>query len=743
MERRDEAAEVASRYVNGTSCHVFLTGRAGTGKTTFLHDIRRRTHKNTIVAAPTGIAAINAEGVTLHSLFQLPFGAFIPTDNVPREGRDFELNTPQSIRRHIKMHTTKRNMLRKLELLIIDEVSMLRADLLDAIDSALRWIRRSPTMPFGGVQILFIGDLHQLPPVVKPAEWEFLKEHYESLFFFGAKALSGWQPVYIELEHIYRQSDQAFIAILNRLRHGRARGADIEQLNRHCRSDIEAAAGDGHVYLTTHNRKAERINQVELTKIPGKLHTYSAEVTGTFDHRSFPVERELSLKKDAQVMFIKNDPTGEQRFFNGKIGVIETLSDSGVRVGFSDGSPSVWVEPYSWENKRYTLNKESNEIEEKVIGTFSHFPVKLAWAITIHKSQGLTFDKAVIDVSQAFAAGQVYVALSRLTTLSGLTLSAPFRHRSFPHEPALEAFSRHKVGIMDLKSGLNEKAVIYLEGTVKEAFDLHPLERELFFHLRTYNKDAAHSKKQKNLEWMRAIQDDTKTAITVGDKFLRELDRILPGCATDNLAHLESRVEAARGYFEPLLRTLSGKIEGKRVELKKEKSGVKQYLRELEDLERLFFDRVQQMEKAQALIHATQKGEELTKAHLSREKTPVSAVKGQEPSSTKTGRAAKSKNRPDTKNESLELFRKGKSPKEIASERSLALPTIEGHLAHWVKEGVLAVEEMVPPEALKEIIAAFRELETSHLKPVREALGKKYDYGTLRFAAAFMEREKK
>lgn len=744
----DKAAVLASQYVNSTNCHIFLTGRAGTGKTTFLQDIRQRTHKNAIVAAPTGIAAINAEGVTLHSLFQLPFGAFIPTERPDGPGEPgFELNTPQSLRRNIKMNATKRNMLRKLELLIIDEVSMLRADLLDAIDSALRWIRRRPDAAFGGVQILFIGDLYQLPPVVKNTEWAVLKNYYATLFFFGAAALAQWQPVYLEMQHIYRQSDEKFISLLNSLRDGRATQQEIACLNRHCQPDFQAAPGDGYVYLTTHNRKADRINAAELAKLPGKPVKFSARVEGTFDDRTYPVDPVLELKKNAQVMFIKNDPSGEQRFFNGKIGKVEELSTEGVRVGFDDASPSVWVESYTWHNKRYTLNKETNEIEEKVIGTFAHFPLKLAWAITIHKSQGLTFDKAIIDVSQAFAAGQVYVALSRLTTLAGLVLTAPFHFREFPREPALDAFVARQTEAGHLDASLQEHAIAYLGQVVREAFDFSGVERELYFHLRTYNKAATHSKKQKQLQWAQSLQSELKPVKTVGDKFLNQLERILPSAMADNLAHLEARVDAAKGYFEPLLTAMAERIEEKRAELKKEKSGVKQYLRELEDIQRLFHDQRQKIYKAQSLITATKSGEELTRARLGkpdRPQQPGPATATATADKTGSPKNQKPKNqKPEKKNSktiSLELFNQGLSVKDIAAERSLAVTTIEGHLAHWIREGELEVGQLVSREALDEITAAFQQLDTRYLKPAHEALSGKYDYGTLRFAAAFVQR---
>jgi hypothetical protein len=744
VEWKDKAAHLASKYINGTGCHVFLTGRAGTGKTTFLHDIRRRTHKNTIVAAPTGIAAINAEGVTLHSLFQLPFGAFIPTDRPPGDSAlDFELNTPQSLRRNLKMHTTKRNMLRKLELLIIDEVSMLRADLLDAIDAVLRMVRRRRDEVFGGVQILFIGDLQQLPPVVKNNEWQVLNEFYTTPFFFGARALQQRSPVYIELSHIYRQSDETFISVLNHLRDGRLTDADIECLNGCCRPGFAPEADDGYVYLTTHNRKADRINQAELEKLPGKLFEYSARVKGTFDARTYPVEPVLALKKGAQVMFIKNDPTGEQRFFNGRIGTVEELDAGGIKVGFGGQSPSVWVEPHTWENKRYALNKETNEIAEKTVGTFVHFPLKLAWAITIHKSQGLTFDRAVIDVDGAFAAGQVYVALSRLTSLEGLVLTSPFRFRQMDRDPALDAFVRQKKEPEDLEQSLHPACLDYLARTVRDAFDFSGLVREMDFHVRTYTKDAAHSKKQAHLDWARSLQADLGPVREVGGKFVRQLDRILADDGADGgLDYLAQRVEAAKGYFEPVFTGFCERIRRHLSELKTQKTGLKKYITEIETLDQQFSGQLQKIEKAAALINTFGGGKELTKADL----PSAQPEKPGSGSSAKAG-APKNKSKPgkktDTKTLTLQLYRQGKTVDEIAEDRSLHPRTIEGHLAHWIEQGEIAATELVSKADLEEISKAFKELQTPYLKPVHEFFAGRHDYATLKFAAAFLAQQNK
>lgn len=734
---KDQAALLASKFINSTSCHVFLTGRAGTGKTTFLHDIRQRTHKNTIVAAPTAIAAINAGGVTLHSLFQLPFGAFLPSELTPGDAvPDFEFNTPISLNRHLKMQSSKRNMLKKLELLIIDEVSMLRADILDAVDTVLRRIRRRRELPFGGLQVLFIGDLHQLPPVVKRSEWQILKGYYPSQFFFEARALQEHKPLMIELSHIYRQTDQLFISVLNHIRDQHLNQKDIELLNACCRPGFEAPPGEGYVYLTTHNRKAEGINRDELQKLPGKTFHYHAEIKDKFDSHLYPVDPVLALKKNAQVMFIKNDPSGEQRFFNGKIGYIESLSKDTVRVGFSDDSPSVEVETYTWENKRYTLNTQTHEIREKVIGTFVHFPLKLAWAITVHKSQGLTFEKAVVDVSQAFAVGQVYVALSRLTSLQGLVLTAPFRGRTIPQDQALAEFARHNVPGKNLEKRLQEASFAYLRRVLRESFDFGPLLREVLFHLQSYNKEAAHSKKQQYQDWARSLHADCKPLKDVGDRFLNELQRILPQAIEDGLSHLGARVEAARGYFEPLLNEFSMRIEQQAAACKQDPKGLKKYLQELQDLELLFFGRLREIYKARDLVTAFQNQEELTSANWER---PQHTAAVDTTAAGTTRQQARSKPKSDTKALSLEMFEQGKSIEEIARERSLALTTIQGHLAHWVAQGHLEASRLLPPKALEEIKAAFERLNTARLKPVHEYLDGKYDYAALKFAAAALK----
>ena len=510
MNTRNPELDLAEAFVEQTNRMVFLTGKAGTGKTTFLHDIRGRTHKRLIVTAPTGVAAINAGGVTLHSFFQLPFGPFLP-GNETHDGRH-------------RFSREKKNIIASLDLLIIDEISMVRADLLDGVDSILRRYRRSER-PFGGVQLLMIGDLHQLAPVVKESEWQLLKHQYESPYFFCSAALRRSDLVTIELKQVYRQSDQEFIALLNRVRDGRLDPASLEALNRRHIPGFVPPEDQGYITLCTHNSSADRINQGRLDALAGPSRWFTAEIDGNFPEYSYPTAAALELKPGAQVMFIRNDPSPDKRYFNGKIGVVAGMGDETVRVECPGEAAPIEVGRTVWEHVEYGVDPQTAEITRKISGAFNQFPLKTAWAITIHKSQGLTFDRAVIDAEAAFAHGQVYVALSRCRTLEGLVLSSPLGLPRIATDQALAEFVARAGDNQPTDAQLTASRIGYQQELLLQCFDFRQLRRLLTRLAGLIRAHAAGGLLQvRGPGDLTAIERQTETEIcAVGDSFCRQL----------------------------------------------------------------------------------------------------------------------------------------------------------------------------------------------------------------------------
>lgn len=730
--------ELTSRFVNTTNRHIFLTGKAGTGKTTFLKHIINHTHKNTIVAAPTGIAAINAGGVTLHSLFQLPFGSFMPSNNLPyNQNITFQLNTPKSLLDNIQMNKTKRTMLQELELLIIDEVSMLRADLLDAIDTILRSVRRQP-MPFGGVQIMFIGDLLQLPPVVKDDEWEYLRSFYNSIYFFNALALRNNPPIYLELEKIYRQSDQEFISLLNNLRDNKITSSDISTLNKCYKPGFETTKSKGYIFLTTHNRKADAINSKALQELSGKSYSYGAEIEGDFNEYNYPVDQLLVLKEGAQIMFIKNDYSGEQRYFNGKLGTILELTDDSITVSLDDGTPPIVVEAYTWENRKYSLNKETSEIEEKIVGKFIHYPLKLAWAITVHKSQGLTFDKAVIDVSQAFAPGQIYVALSRLTSLKGLTLTAQLPTNGLACEEEVRNYTNSGKNINDLENDLANSTVQYVSDSALKSFDFNWLYRSVGFHIDSYDKDKTRSIKQQYKVWATSLYTSLEPIKKVADNFCNQVQRIIYENKPDMLDYLYSRTISAKEYFEPLLNEQI-KVVSEHIKDLSSQKRIKKYLAELADLERLYTRQLQKVYKAEALLKSAIDKTEFSKETL--KEIPIFEKKGkiEKETTLKKQKAIKEKKTP-TRDITYNLFKEGKTIQEIAAERGFVQSTIEGHLAHFVETGDIDILQLVDEEIVGAISKYCKDNETMQTGVIKAGLGSEITYGHIKLVLAHLNK---
>ena len=535
-------------FVENTGRSIFLTGKAGTGKTTFLKTIVERSRKRPIVVAPTGVAAINAGGVTIHSFFQLPFSPYVPGARVESKfdfGRE------------------KRKIIASIDLLIIDEISMVRADLLDAVDSVLRRYR-DHYRPFGGVQLLMIGDLAQLTPVVTPEDEQVLKSYYDTPYFFGSKALQQIDYVTIQLEHVYRQQDTSFIEILNQIRDGHPSQEVLAKLNSRVRPTPTPSPKMGGetmgaaIRLTTHNNLANFYNESELQKLPGHAFQYHAEVKGTFPDYAYPTAETLVLKQGAQVMFVKNDPSGEHRYYNGRIGHVMTAEQNRLTVYCEGDDEAIEVEPLEWENTRYTLNEKTREIEAQVQGTFKQLPLRLAWAITIHKSQGLTFDRAIIDANQSFAPGQVYVALSRLRSLEGLILATPLSDRAIINDERVDTYIAQQEA--ETRRSIEQLPLLkqeYERHLLLQLFDFRPLLYQQETMGRIFAEFFYHSHASLKQLHDQSLMDLRQHVIAVADKWQQKI-QVMPYEALRHEDFLE-RVKRSAEYFADTLTNILSK----------------------------------------------------------------------------------------------------------------------------------------------------------------------------------------
>jgi DNA-binding NarL/FixJ family response regulator len=744
-------AELAAKFINYTSRHIFLTGKAGTGKTTFLRNLINQTHKKAVIVAPTGIAAINAAGVTIHSLFQLPFGTYLPKQ--PSSGDSHfnqQYNTPKTIIRHLQMNSTKRKIFLDLELLIIDEVSMLRSDLLDAIDMVLRYIRKN-NETFGGVQVLFIGDLHQLPPVVKSNEWQLLGEFYKSAFFFDALVLQQHPPVYIELEKIYRQSDEVFIKLLNNLRNNAVTQDDLALLKRFYKEDFQPDLKDKYITLTTHNQKADALNKSSLEALKATTWSYKCEIEDEFSESSYPAEHVLQLKVGAQVMFIKNDTTPEKRFFNGKIATVTDLRKDSIEVQTEGIKDKIKLEKFTWKNIKYTTDKVTNEIKEDVVGKFTQYPVKLAWAITVHKSQGLTFDKAIIDIGNAFAPGQIYVALSRLRSLDGLVLTSLISGSGIRQDPNVSLFSSRKQEHQVLGEQIKAESEHFLRNYLLKCFDLSALDNFVYEHVHSYTKDMSKSAKQKHYKWAQLLLKDLTELKGNANKFMSQIVRLYQDKTPEGLNLLLERTAAAENYFNPILQKMSKNI-FERMELVKQDKQVVAYLTELLEMEALFYEQFKSIRKATALLRATIEGKDFSKDDVNKllnaaerefQLQKVFAMPNALDFNAKKTKATKSKApgkekslKVDTKELSLQLHKEGKSIAEIAKERKLVVGTVEAHLAHFIAIQEISPKGIIDNRKLSKILSAIKELKTLQMNPIREHLGRDYSFGEIKIGLA-------
>ena len=536
MENNPEL-QLAWQFIENTGTHLFLTGKAGTGKTTFLRRLREQSPKRMVVLAPTGIAAINAGGVTIHSFFQLSFAPFVP---------DTTLNSAQI---HYRINKEKRNIIRSMDLLVIDEISMVRADLLDAVDATLRRYR-DREKPFGGVQLLMIGDLQQLAPVVKDSEWEMLRHYYETPYFFASRALRETTYMTIELEKVYRQRDTYFHSLLNKIRENKADDEVLNELNKRYQRDFQPPKEEGYIRLTTHNNQAQRINDRELASLPGKAYSFRAEVKDDFPEYSYPADEVLTIKEGAQIMFLKNDVSSEKRYYNGMIGEVVTVNETGMFVRGKDSEHEFQLLQEEWGNYKYVLNEETKEITEEIAGVFRQYPIRLAWAITIHKSQGLTFERAIIDARNSFAHGQTYVALSRCKTLDGMVLESPLRREAIISDSVVDNFTkaveRNKPG----NKQLNDMQKAYFFDLLSDLFNFYSIEQAYKRLLRMMDEDL-YRLFPKQLAEYKALEPHMKERIVeVARRFRNQYTRLIN--ESEDYAgnqELQERIRSGAGYF--------------------------------------------------------------------------------------------------------------------------------------------------------------------------------------------------
>lgn len=714
----DDNLRRAWEFVERTGVSIFLTGKAGTGKTTFLRDVMANSSKTAIVVAPTGVAAINAAGVTIHSFFQLSPAPFIPGTVKQEKGFNFA--------------KSKLRVIRSLDLLIIDEISMVRADLLDAVDDALRKYRRD-SRPFGGVQLLMIGDLQQLAPVVTPSDEMLLRQHYSTPYFFGSHALSRIPYVTIRLEKVFRQQNEQFISLLNHVRDNCLTPADRQLLHSRLNPAFIPARGDGYIRLTTHNASADSYNDSRLRSLPSPVVRYQATVKGTFPELAYPTAETLEIKKGCQVMFVKNDTVAHE-YYNGLIGTVESTTPDAVYVRIPGKEQPIEVTPQLWENSRYKVNELTNTVETEVQGTFSQIPLRLAWAITIHKSQGLTFDKVIIDAGASFAPGQVYVALSRCRTLEGIVLATPLSESSLTPDPAVaeyisgqqEAADRSIAALENIKSDYYRQLLTDLF-TFRDVLLRHEsLSRFVATNYRV-------SYPQENAALQR-IADEMRSQVTdVSDKWIRLLATSTVKSLHD--PELLDRVRKGAVYFYNTIIHIYGDILDRCARIKTENKRANQRVTELtSDLRQALLAHLYLLSnindngfttsnyliyKQQAWIRATQDPAEVTKARKKeearikkeqREKRRREAVSATSSAAATTAvREEKPKKEP-TLEITYRLFRQGLSRDDIASERGLSVSTISNHLVRLVEQGRLTLEEVVPPVAISAITSLFERL---------------------------------
>ena len=738
--------ELAAKFVNNTGAPIFLTGKAGTGKTTFLRSLVNQTHKRHVILAPTGIAALHAKGVTIHSQFLLPMGSFLPVREPEGNYTDqFGFFTQHTLARKHQLNHLRKSVLRSIDLLVIDEVSMLRADILDAIDYRMRSVKGNFNEPFGGVQVLMIGDLYQLPPIVREQEWQILSRFYPSMHFFEAKALQNSGMVYLELDKIFRQQDQEFIDVLNHLRDNQITPDDIRLLNKHFKTAEEVKELPPCITITTHNRKADELNQKELQALGEPSFYYTAEVTDDFPESLFPLPKTLELREGAQIMFVKNDSSGQAQYFNGKLATVTALKKNEITVKLEGSYQEYNLRKEVWENKKYIINPQTKELDEEVIGTFSQFPVKLAWAVTVHKSQGLTFDRAVIDVGQAFAPGQLFVALSMLRSLDGLILRSRIQSDLIFSDNQVVNFSQGVKNQSRLEDLLHQHQNQYLGQLVNRSFDFTGILKDVEY----FQKNQESSLEFEDPEMLVAIPEVFQLLSEERENTQRFGRQLLQLLQTQQVEKLMERLEKGGQYYrEHLSKTLKrilvhrGMVE--------QFSQTKKYLEGLDGIEEGILKKYLEISKVGRLIQAIMKGDvpgkmqdlELEVKYLRTQFLEIAREKATEKIKdikTKTGRKKASSAKPkrkkgDTHEVTFELHKSGKKIEEIAKERSLAESTIKSHLATGIELGRIELADCLPQSVITEINSQLDNFKD--MASLREHFEGKFDYGTVKMVIA-------
>ena len=662
------AYELAYEYVQHTNRCIFLTGKAGTGKTTFLRRLKEECPKQMAVVAPTGVAAINAEGVTIHSLFQLPPQLFLPTDEARRQ-----------LFAEMQMRANKQRVLRNLELLVIDEVSMVRADLLDTIDAVLRHFKHRPTIPFGGVQLLVIGDLFQLSPVVREEEWRLLQSFYDGPYFFQARVFRELKPVYIEFEHVYRQTNLEFLSILNEVRNNALTPQSFAVLNGRVSDPSDSSdKSDISITLSTHNSKVDAINQREMDALKGKEYTYKATITDTFPESMYPIEEQLTLKVGARVMFIKNDSSTDKLYYNGKLGVVTSLSKQAINVLCDDGT-EVNVHTEVWENIRYNADSGSDQVQTEIIGTFTHYPLRLAWAITIHKAQGLTFDQLIIDAEDAFAAGQVYVALSRCRSLEGLTLLTPIPTRALTNAREVLQFADNQDSIQTIEQNLQPAQKEYLTTLLCALFDFKEHTEQLYTLQRMANNMT--SLQIPPHQYVTDLITSLLDLHGVGERFQHQIRQLM---YYDQVDKLQERLQAASQYYVPKI-----------YELLKEMSDCPLRSNNQSDsaqLKQSILDIYAALSR-KAYLQAQMAQRVTVEAYFEARKT----YKYKEPTLTIYTTQRKSRVNATTF-QTMTLLHQGYRIKDIAKHRNMTQKTIIRHLKTLLEDGVVSLSDFHPAD---------------------------------------------